>query len=157
MSWRRKEIEMASIHPSSDFSKSSGSAEQGAHIIGGASNRSGPGPEVMAASTLEGDAVVNAEGEDLGTIEEIMIDVPHGRIAYAVLSFGGFMGMGDKLFAIPWSALTLDAERKCFVLDTDKDRLEQAPGFDKDHWPSMADPTWASKIHSYYGSRPYWE
>jgi sporulation protein YlmC with PRC-barrel domain len=133
------------------------SAEQGARIIGGSANRSGPGPEIMAASTLEGDAVVNTKGEDLGNIEEIMLDVPRGRIAYAVLSFGGFMGMGDKLFAIPWSALVLDTERKCFVLDVDKERLKLAPGFDKDHWPTMADPRWASDIHSYYGSRPYWE
>lgn len=133
------------------------STEQGAHIVGGEANRSGPGPELMAASTLEGDAVVNTDGDDLGSIEEIMLDVPRGRIAYAVLSFGGFMGMGDKLFAIPWSALTLDAERKCFVLGVDKERLKQAPGFDKDHWPTMADSRWASDIHSYYGSRPYWE
>lgn len=148
---------MVSIHPSSQPGKPGSSLDQGAHIIGGASDHSGPGPEIMAASTLEGDAVVNTQGEDLGSIEEIMLDVPRGRIAYAVLSFGGFLGMGHKLFAVPWSALTLDAERKCFVLDADKDRLEQAPGFDKDHWPSMADPKWARDIHSYYGSRPYWE
>ncbi|HKQ30893.1 MAG TPA: PRC-barrel domain-containing protein [Burkholderiales bacterium] len=143
--------------PSTHISSETASPEQGAHIIGGGVNRSGPGPEIMAASTLEGDVVVNIDGEDLGNIEEIMLDVPCGRIAYAVLSFGGFLGMGDKLFAIPWNALTLDAERKCFVLDVDKERLKQAPGFDKDHWPSMADPRWASDIHSYYGSRPYWE
>jgi len=140
-------------HPASENT----APASGARIIGGQTNRSGPGPEVMAASTLEGDAVVNTQGEDLGNIEEIMLDVPRGRIAYAVLSFGGFMGMGDKLFAIPWSALTLDTERKCFVLDVDKERMKQAPGFDKDHWPSMADPRWASDIHTYYGSRPYWE
>jgi sporulation protein YlmC with PRC-barrel domain len=143
-----------SMQPSTE---NAASAEQGARIIGGDVNRSGPGPEIMAASTLEGDAVVNTKGEDLGNIEEIMLDVPRGRIAYAVLSFGGFMGMGDKLFAIPWGALTLDAERKCFVLDVDKERLKLAPGFDKDHWPTMADPRWATDIHSYYGSRPYWE
>jgi sporulation protein YlmC with PRC-barrel domain len=139
-------------------STGSGAAEErGARIVGGAESSSGPGPTIMAASTLEGDAVVNAEGDDLGNIEEIMLDVPRGRVAYAVLSFGGFLGLGDKLFAIPWNALTLDTERKCFVLDVDKDRLKKAPGFDKDRWPSMADPRWASDIHTYYGSRPYWE
>ena len=143
--------------PTTPNSESATSAGSGARIIGGQANRSGPGPEIMAASTLEGDAVVNTRGEDLGNIEEIMLDVPRGRIAYAVLSFGGFMGMGDKLFAIPWSALTLDTERKCFVLDVDKERLQQAPGFDKDHWPAMADTRWATDIHTYYGSRPYWE
>ncbi|NMG35152.1 PRC-barrel domain containing protein [Azoarcus sp. TTM-91] len=117
----------------------------------------GPGPEVMAASTLEGDDVVNRLGEDLGKIKEIMIDVPSGRVAYAVLSSGGFLGLGDKLFAIPWSALTLDVNRKCFVLDVDADRLKNAPGFDKDHWPSMADTTWANEVHAYYGQRAYWQ
>ncbi|NMG68002.1 PRC-barrel domain containing protein [Azoarcus indigens] len=117
----------------------------------------GPGPDVMAASTLQGDAVVNADGEDLGKIKEIMIDVPSGRVAYAVLSSGGFLGLGDKLYAIPWMALTLDIGRKCFVLDVDAERLKNAPGFDKDSWPSMADTTWASEVHAYYGQRAYWQ
>jgi sporulation protein YlmC with PRC-barrel domain len=120
-------------------------------------NNDGPGPRLMAADTLEGDKVVNAAGEDLGEIKDIMIDVPNGRVAYAVLSFGGFLGMGDKLFAVPWHALALDTENKCFVLDVDKERLKNAPGFDKNHWPTMADQHWASEIHRYYGSRPYWE
>ena len=133
--------------------------EQGAKIVGaadpGANDR--PGPRVMASSTLEGDDVVNRQGEKLGKIEEIMLDVPTGRIAYAVLASGGFLGIGDKLFAIPWRSLTLDPENKCFILDIATDRLEQAPGFDKDHWPSMADETWAQALHTYYRVRPYWE
>ncbi len=135
------------------------SGEAGARIEGGSQyeNASGPGPRLMTASTLEGDKVVNRQGEDLGEIDEIMLDVPRGRIAYAVMSSGGFLGMGDKLFAIPWSALTLDTDNKCFVLDVDKQRLENAPGFDKDHWPSMADAEFGSQVHSYYGARPYWE
>ncbi len=132
------------------------STSEGARIVGGQDNTSGPGPEIMAADTLEGDKVVNSRGEDLGTIEEIMIDVQRGRVAYAVMSCGGFLGMGDKLFAIPWGALTLDADRHCFVLDADKERFQNAPGFNKDHWPSMADNTWAMQVHDYYGVRPYW-
>lgn len=132
------------------------STSQGARIVGGEDNTSGPGPEIMAADTLEGDKVVNAGGDDLGTIEDIMIDVQRGRVAYAVMSCGGFLGMGDKLFAIPWSALTLDADRHCFVLDADRERFEKAPGFDKDHWPSMADNSWAAQVHDFYGVRPYW-
>jgi sporulation protein YlmC with PRC-barrel domain len=93
---------------------------------------------VMSASTLIGDKVVNEAGEDLGKVEEIMLHVPSGRIAYAVLSFGGFLGMGDKLFAIPWEALKLNEESKCFVLGVDKERLKNAPGFDKNNWPDMA-------------------
>ena len=129
---------------------------EGARIVGGEGDTSGPGPEVMAADTLEGDKVLNRRGEDLGTIEDIMIDVQRGRVAYAVMSCGGFLGMGDKLFAIPWNALTLDANRHCFVLDADQQRFENAPGFDKDHWPSMADNSWASRVHDYYGVNPYW-
>ncbi|NTV09386.1 MAG: PRC-barrel domain containing protein [Zoogloea sp.] len=130
----------------------------GADIVGGdQSLSSGPGPNIMSADTLEGDKVINAQAEDLGKITEIMIDVKSGRVAYAVLSSGGFLGLGDKLFAIPWSALTLDADAKCFVLDVDKDKLKAAPGFDKDHWPTMADPTWASEVHNYYGQPRYWQ
>lgn len=120
-------------------------------IIGGGPEFSGPGPQVMAADTLQGNRVVNLQNEDLGEIRHIMLDVPSGRIAYAVLSFGGILGLGDKLFAIPWDALVLDAERECFVLDASRERLENAPGFDKDHWPSMADPTWVAEAHSFYG------
>jgi sporulation protein YlmC with PRC-barrel domain len=112
---------------------------------------------VLSASTVSGDKVRNAAGEDLGKIEDIMIDLQQGRVAYAVLSFGGFLGMGSKLFAVPWSALTVDEDRKEIILNVDKQTLENAPGFDKDNWPDMADPDWASQIHSHYGSRPYWE
>jgi hypothetical protein len=111
----------------------------------------------MLASTLTGDEVVNREGEVLGTIDEIMLDVPMGRIAYAVLSSGGFLGIGEKLFAIPWGALTLDTENKCFILDVSKERMAQAPGFDQDHYPSLADQTWAANVHKYYVTPPYWE
>ena len=111
----------------------------------------------MDAATLIGDKVVNAAGESLGEIEAIMLDVRSGRIAYAVLSFGGFLGMGSKLFAIPWNALTLDAKEKRFVLNVSKEKLENAEGFDKDHWPSMADMTWAVRVHEYYDVVPYWE
>lgn len=117
----------------------------------------GPGPEVMAADTIQGDKVINPQGEDLGTIEDIMLDVGSARIAYAVLSFGGILGMGDKLFAIPWRTLTMDADRKCFVLNVPKEHLKNAPGFDKDDWPSMADPAWASRVYAYYNQQPYWQ
>jgi len=116
----------------------------------------GPGPKVMAADTLEGDSVYNEADEKLGEITNIMIDVPTGRVAYAVMSVGGILGIGDKLFAIPWQALTLDTENKCFRMDISKEQLNQAPGFDKDHWPTMADQTWAQEVHEFYDARPYW-
>jgi len=130
----------------------------GAQIIDdGHKTSNGPGPNVMDAATLTGDSVVNGAGEDLGKIEAIMLDVTSGRIAYAVLSFGGFLGMGKKLFALPWGALTLDAVEKRFIVDASKEKLQNAEGFDKDHWPSMADPEWATRLHSYYNVTPYWD
>ena len=114
----------------------------------------GPGPALMGADTLLGDSVVNGANEDLGDIKEIMLDMSTGQVAYAVLAFGGFLGMGEKLFAVPWQALHLDTVNKRFVLDVDKDRLQNAPGFDKDAWPDMADAQWANQIHSFYGTDP---
>ena len=114
----------------------------------------GPGPQLMGADTLMGNDVYNGDDEDLGDIKEFMIDMASGRIAYAVLSFGGLLGMGDKLFAVPWRALTLDTENKRFTLNVPKDRLKDAPGFDKNNWPSMADKAWASGVHRFYGT-PY--
>jgi len=115
----------------------------------------GPGPALMGADTLIGNDVVNQHNEDLGDIKEIMLDTRKGTVAYAVLSFGSFLGMGEKLFAVPWSALTLDTENKCFVLNVEKEQLKNAPGFDKDDWPDMADQTWSNQIHSYYGTQPF--
>lgn len=131
--------------------------EGGARIVGDTSAPNSPGPFVMSCETLTGDEVTNTAGEDLGHIAHVMIDVPSGRIAYAVLASGGVFGIGEKLFAIPWAALTLDADRRCFVMNIDKTRLDAAPGFDKDHWPSMSDATWAASIHHFYGIAPYWE
>lgn len=149
---------MAASHSSTIGTSQSKTAPGGAPIVGKRAEPSdGPGPEIMSASTLDGEKVVNSAGEDLGKIEDIMLDVTAGRIAYAVLSFGGFLGMGDKLFAIPWSALTLDVANKCFILDVPKERLEDAPGFDKDHWPAMAERSWATEVHAYYEVSPYWD
>ena len=112
---------------------------------------------MLSASSLKGDKVVNHQGDDLGEIQEIMIDLDRGRIAFAVLSFGGFLGMGDKLFAIPWQAFSVDTVQKRLVLDTKKELLEKATGFDKSDWPNMADPTWGTKVYGYYGYKPYWD
>jgi sporulation protein YlmC with PRC-barrel domain len=104
-----------------------------------------------------GDKVVSEDNEPLGSIEELMIDLERGHIAYAVLSFGGLPGLGDKLFAIPWNALRIDPVEKRVVLDVKKDKLEKAPGFDKEHWPNMADPKWSAELHHYYGATPIWQ
>lgn len=129
-----------------------GYADRDKYGIYRAGSSAGPGPALMGADTLIGDGVVNAAEEDLGDIKEIMLDMQTGQVAYAVLAFGGFLGMGEKLFAVPWQALHLDTVNKRFVLNVDKDRLKSAPGFDKDAWPDMSDMSWASGIHSFYGT-----
>ena len=107
----------------------------------------------LGATTLIHDKVVNLNGESVGKIEELMIDVTTGRVAYAVLSFGGILGFGAKLFAMPWSALTVDETKKRFVVNVQREALEKMPGFDKDHWPDMADPDWATEIDKFYPAR----
>lgn len=104
----------------------------------------GPGPQLMGANTLIGNDVYNLAEDDLGDIKEIMLDMESGRIVYAVLSYGGILGIGEKLFAVPWGALTLDTKNKRFILNVVKDKLENAPGFDKDNWPDVADPAWTN-------------
>ena len=111
----------------------------------------GPGPALMGADTLIGNNVYNTADESLGTIKELMIEMSTGKIGYAVLSYGGFLGMGDRLFAVPWQALKLDTQNKRFTLNASKEQLKNAPGFDKDHWPAMADTSWASDVHKFYG------
>lgn len=115
-------------------------------------------PRVLSAAKMIGDKVVNAEGEQLGIIKDLMIDLDDAQIAYAVLSFGGFLGLGDKLFAIPLEALTFNAAENTVILDVDKDVLKHAPGFDKDHWPDNAqyEAGWLLDIYEYYGYSPYW-
>jgi sporulation protein YlmC with PRC-barrel domain len=116
----------------------------------GPDRRHGPGPDLMGASTLIGDRVRNKKDEHLGDIEEIMLDTRTGEARYAVLSFGGVLGLGDKLFAVPWNALTRDPKNKGFLLNVEKKRLQDAPGFDRNKWPDMSDPAWANKIRTYY-------
>jgi hypothetical protein len=107
-------------------------------------------PPLMLDSRLTDRKVRNLEGEDVGKIEHLMIDVENGRIAYAVLSFGGFLGMGSKLFAVPWESLSIDPDRDEFVLAVNKERLKNAPGFDEDNWPNMTESAWRDELHRYY-------
>lgn len=113
-------------------------------------------PAAVAAASLVGHGVIDSQGEDLGKIEEIMLDVNSGCVAYVVLSFGGFLGLGDQLFAIPWEALQLDPNRHVFILKVDREMLEKAPGFDKNSWPQIQDTDWLTSIYDYYGFEPYW-
>lgn len=110
----------------------------------------GPGPALMGADTLIGNHVHNLQDEHLGTVKEIMLDMQTGMVAYVVMASGGVLTIGEKLFAIPWEALKLDTANKRFTMDISKERIENAPGFDADHWPDMANQTWMTEVHSYY-------
>ncbi len=111
---------------------------------------------LLSAGTMQGTSIQNTAGENLGDIKDLMIDLPTGRVAYAVIEFGGLFGIGSKLFAGPLLALKQDAVNKCFVLDASKESLENAEGFDKDHWPNFADRAWQTKVHDHYKTSPYW-
>ncbi|MFO7645950.1 MAG: PRC-barrel domain-containing protein [Desulfosarcina sp.] len=113
---------------------------------------------VVSASKIIGEAVVNRQDENLGKIHELVIDAKEGRVAYAVLSFGGFLGMGNKLFAMPWSAFEFAQHENKLILNVDKEKLKAAPGFDQDaKWPDFADRDWGNSIYKYYGYDPYWK
>ena len=113
-------------------------------------------PIVKTNKEVIGRKVINPQGDNLGKVEEVMVDAIPGRVAYAVLSFGGFLGVGDKLFAVPWTALDWNPERQAFVINADKRFLENAPGFDKSNWPDMSDTTLRTSIYNYYKAQPYW-
>lgn len=104
----------------------------------------------LSATSLQGNKVRNAKGEDLGKVEDFMLDTSTGEVSYAVLSFGGVMGIGDKLFAVPLQAMRADTEKHEFILDESKERLEKAPGFDKDNWPETGDNNWHREVRTYY-------
>ena len=115
---------------------------------------------IVESDDIVGCRVENPKGENLGKIESIMLDLSEGRVIYAVLSFGGFLGMGDKLFPVPVDALSFRANEKgkverC-IIDVDKETLKNAPGYDKDNLPSTADRSFASSVYTYYGFTPWW-
>lgn len=111
---------------------------------------------LIRGNTFIGSDVENPQGQNLGDIKDVVIDRASGRIAYAVVSFGGFLGMGEKLFAVPWGAFSQKADKETFVLAVDKERLKNAPGFDTHNWPQMASREWVTSLYSYYNVPPYW-
>jgi sporulation protein YlmC with PRC-barrel domain len=116
-----------------------------------------PVRRVLGVTMLTGAEVRNPAGESLGKLEDIMIDLAAGRIAYAVLSFGGLLGIGSKFFILPWSSMTFNQTQNEFILDIPREVLEKGPGFDKNNWPDMGDPAYGASIHRHYGQTPYWE
>src|SRR5919108_4447411 len=95
--------------------------------------------------------VKSPQGEDLGKIEEVIVDMELGRVAYAVLSFGGFLGLGDKWVPVPWDAVALQPDKKVLLLKIEKEKIQKAPNFESATLPDLADRSWGAVIHTYYG------
>ena len=113
--------------------------------------------QVRLGSHLLGSTVKNPQGKELGSIKDLVISPDENRIVYAVLSFGGVLGLGEKFFAMPLSALKPGAEAKTFVLEIDPERLRTAPEFNHNNWPQMTDPQWITSVYTFYGLQPYWQ
>ena len=108
--------------------------------------------ERLTATSIIGDRIENRQGENLGKIDNLMINLTTGEIEYAVIEFGSFLGVGGKLFAVPFRELQLDPEKKIFLLNRDNEYLKQSPGFDKAHWPDTNDHSYFDNVKMYYGS-----
>jgi len=111
---------------------------------------------LIAGDKVSGTTVYNMAGETIGEIEDVMIDKPTGKVAYAVMSFGGFLGMGERHHPLPWSLLKYDTGKGGYVVNLSKTQLEGGPSYEEETEPRWGDRAYESKLHSYYGSDPYW-
>jgi sporulation protein YlmC with PRC-barrel domain len=108
--------------------------------------------KILTATSIIGDGIENLQGEHLGKIKDIMLDIHQGHIIYIVIQYGGFLGIGEKLFAIPVQAIELDQVKQKFILDIDKELFEKAPGFDQHHWPATNSHDYFQGVGSFWGS-----
>ena len=104
----------------------------------------------IAADRVEGTEVYNSAGEHLGEVEDVIIDKASGKVAYAVMSFGGFLGLGERFYPLPWKALSYDPALGGYVVDLDKDRLESGPSYSAGEQP-WSDPDYGRSVHGHYG------
>ena len=109
----------------------------------------------LGAKTLIGEEVIGKNGKKLGEIQELMIDMKNQKVAYALMSFAGFLGMGERLFAVPFGALRNDGVKGQLYLDVDEEKFNTAPYIDPNDWPDMADKNWIREVHAFYGVEPY--
>jgi sporulation protein YlmC with PRC-barrel domain len=115
----------------------------------------GPDQQLSPAASLCGWMVVDRSGETVGSIADLMLDLDCGRVAYAVVASGGFVGVGEKIFAVPWSALK--SVGRHFVLQASRTALDSGPALDPEHWPAKPAKWWHEQVHAHFHSRPYWE
>jgi sporulation protein YlmC with PRC-barrel domain len=113
-----------------------------------------PSGTLIAAHQVQGTTVYNAALEKLGRVEDVMIDKASGRIAYAILSFGGFLGIGDRYYPLPWEKLSYDTEMGGYIVDVSHDVLEGAPSYTDEAAAGWDDEAWRSGIYTYYGAHP---
>ena len=111
---------------------------------------------LISADKVQGTTVYNSSGEKLGTVEDVMIDKLSGKVAYAVMSFGGFLGMGEKYHPLPWSTLTYDTDLNGYSIPMSKEVLEKAPAYSRDEGIDLSDRQWGEQVHRYYNVDPYW-
>jgi hypothetical protein len=111
---------------------------------------------LISADKVEGTSVYNRSGDKLGSVKTVMIDKKSGKVAYAVMSFGGFLGIGSDLHPLPWAVLDYDTAEDGYVVDLDKDTLEKAPRMAADRQVDWHDQTWGREVHDYYRATPYW-
>jgi sporulation protein YlmC with PRC-barrel domain len=104
-----------------------------------------------------GSTVQNLQGEELGTLNDLVVNPADNRVVYGVLASGGLLGLGEKLFAVPLSALQHAAKVDTLLLDMAQERLKQAPEFNPHNWPQMTDRQWIASVYTFYGLQPYWE
>ena len=117
--------------------------------------QAGPGLRLGAATSFYARMVADSDGNMLGSISDLILDLERGRVAYVVVSTGGFMGMGERMFAVPWQALRSVGQQ--FVLDCKRAALEAAPAYEPDRWPSISTYGWHERVHAHFHSRPYWK
>jgi len=111
--------------------------------------------ELIAAEKVRGTSVYNSAGDDLGTIHDLMIDKRGGRVAYAVMSFGGFLGIGEKYHPLPWNVLTYDESKGGYNIDLTTDQLRSAPSYSREELLRFGGRTADDKVDTYYGGLGY--
>jgi hypothetical protein len=119
------------------------------------STSTGSAASLIPADKVEGTDVYNLQGDHLGHIEDVMIHKVSGRVAYAIMSFGGFLGIGAKYHPVPWSMLKYDESKGGYVVPLDRKTLEKAPYFDEAELRND-DRSWRDTVHTYYSAPPYW-
>ena len=112
---------------------------------------------LISSDKVDGTVVYNREGEKLGSIHTLMIEKTAGKVTYAVMSFGGFLGIGDRYHPLPWDVLTYDTGQGGYVVDLDRSMLEAAPTYASSETPNWNDRRWNQDVYDYYGARPYWD